>query len=74
MQIVRTEFDPRQDPVALWRWRRLRAAGFDAEPAALLARDCRIDLHSLLELVDRGCPPDLAARIVAPLDPEERPC
>jgi hypothetical protein len=27
-----------------------------------------VDLHALLELTDRGCRPDLAARIVAPLD------
>ena len=26
----------------------------------------RYDLHALLRLVDRGCPPDLALRIVAP--------
>jgi hypothetical protein len=28
----------------------------------------RIDLHELLELVDAGCPPELAARILSPLD------
>jgi hypothetical protein len=33
-----------------------------------------MDLHALLGLVDRGCPPDLAARILAPLDREHRPC
>ncbi len=27
-----------------------------------------LDFHALLELIDRGCPPDLAGRIVAPLD------
>lgn len=32
-----------------------------------LAADSRFDLHALLELVDRGCPPMLAVRIVAPL-------
>jgi hypothetical protein len=36
-----------------------------------LARDTAFDLHALLELVDRDCPPALAARIVAPLDSEE---
>jgi hypothetical protein len=33
-----------------------------------------MDLHALLELVDRGCPPALAARILAPLEPGGRPC
>jgi hypothetical protein len=53
-----------------WREARLRVAGFEWETAAKLARDDAIDLHALLELVDRGCPPHLAARILAPLDKE----
>jgi hypothetical protein len=51
-----------------WRARRLLSAGFPADLAGRLARADRIDLHRLLELVDRGCPPHLAARILAPLD------
>jgi hypothetical protein len=38
-----------------------------------LANDCAIDLHALLELINRGCPPELAARILAPID-RHRPC
>jgi hypothetical protein len=57
-----------------WRRGRLIAAGFTPELAARLARDCRIDLHAVLELIDRGCPPALAARILAPLDEDPRPC
>jgi hypothetical protein len=53
-----------------WRARCLRGAGFDGKSAARLARDTAFDLHALLELVDRGCPPALAVRIVAPLDRE----
>jgi hypothetical protein len=26
-----------------------------------------IDVHALLQLVDRGCPPELAARILSPV-------
>ena len=33
-------------------------------------RDARFDLHALIELAERGCPPDLAVRILAPLEPE----
>jgi hypothetical protein len=55
-----------------WRRRRLERAGFGTTLAQALADDHRIDLHAVLELVDRGCPPDLAARIIAPLDdPQE---
>jgi hypothetical protein len=56
------------DAVLAWRREQLVAAGFGRERAAWLARDGRWDLHALLELVDRGCPPELAARILAPLD------
>ena len=51
-----------------WRTRRLVSAGFAADLAECLAREERVDLHELLELVDRGCPPRLAARILAPID------
>jgi hypothetical protein len=63
--------DPAHEPARWinWRARRLRAAGFPPGLARQLAGDIRIDLHALLELTDRGCRPDLAARIVAPLDP-----
>jgi hypothetical protein len=44
------------------------SAGVDADVALALARNQTVDLHQLLELVDRGCPPTLAARIVAPID------
>ena len=51
-----------------WRRRRLAVAGFEPELAAELAAEPAIDLHELLVLVDRGCPPALAARILAPLE------
>jgi hypothetical protein len=53
-----------------WRVARLRAGGFERSLAERIARDGRYDLHALLELVDRGCPAMLAARIMAPLDAE----
>lgn len=52
--------------VTTWRRCRLLEGGFDAGVAARLARDSRVDVHALLQLVDRGCPPALAARILAP--------
>jgi hypothetical protein len=54
-----------------WRADCLRRRGFEPRLAERLARDPRYDLHALLELLDRGCPPALAARILAPLDGEE---
>ena len=60
--------------VVEWRRRRLVVAGFTRERASELASDGGIDLHALLELIDRGCAPELAARILAPLDDRRRPC
>lgn len=51
-----------------WRRDQLTASGFPLPLAARVARDARCDLHTLIELVERGCPPHLAARIAAPLD------
>ena len=51
-----------------WRKGRLRRAGFAPGLAEVLAHRERVDLHELLKLVDHGCPPHLAARILAPLD------
>ncbi len=56
--------------VARWRREQLLSAGFEPHLAARLARDPRRDVHALLELVDSGCPPPLAARILAPLEEE----
>ena len=50
-----------------WRRQVLRYAGFTDGLAGELAADGGVDLHDLLTLVDRGCPPKLAARILAPL-------
>lgn len=55
-----------------WRRRLLRSAGVDRRLARELAADLRTDLHALLNLIDRGCPPPLAARILAPLDQRPR--
>jgi hypothetical protein len=56
--------------VVSWRRAQLAEAGFPLPLASRVARDGRYDLHALLELVDRGCAPALAVRILAPLDGE----
>lgn len=56
------------------RVERLLEAGFPEPLADSVARDPRYDLHQLLGLIDRGCPAELAARILAPLDVAPRPC
>jgi hypothetical protein len=53
--------------VVTWRACRLREAGFPTHLAEALAVG-HVDLHALLQLVDAGCPPELAARILSPDD------
>jgi hypothetical protein len=56
------------DEVVRWRREQLAEAGFSLRFAARVATDARYDLHALIELVERGCPPELAARILAPVE------
>ena len=58
---VRVERD-----VVSWRRDQLAASGFPLPLAAGVAADSGFDVHALIELVERGCPPDLAVRILAP--------
>ena len=51
-----------------WRRAQLVDAGFLPSLAAQLAGDARYDLHALIELTERGCAPELAVRILAPLE------
>lgn len=59
---------PLPGEVVAWRRDRLAAAGFPADLARALANDRRVDLHAVIELTERGCAPETAARIMAPLD------
>lgn len=59
------------EPVVRWRHDQLVAAGFDGLLALHLAHDQRWDLHELLALRDRGCSPERAAQILAPIDIED---
>jgi hypothetical protein len=70
MRTFHSRVKPSADPdhVLAWRVERLRAAGCSVRLADAVAHDGRYDLHELLELIDRGCPAELAARTLAPLE------
>ena len=61
---------PAEEEVFRWRREQLVAAGFRPSLATAVALDGHYDLHALIELVERGCPPSLAVRILAPLEQE----
>ena len=50
--------------IQAWRAEALERAGYPHEAAAELAARVDIDLHRAEDLVRRGCPPDLALRIL----------
>jgi hypothetical protein len=57
-----------REDVFAWRRAQLVESGFPGALAARVAADRHYDLHALIELVERGCAPHLAVRILAPLD------
>jgi hypothetical protein len=59
------------DEVIAWRRRQLLRSGFPERVVSSVASDGRYDLHRLIELVERGCQPELAVRILAPLEADE---
>ena len=67
---METQTRKERTAVDVVRWRRdqLARSGFSLPLATRLARDSRYDLHALIELVERGCAPEVAARIHAPLE------
>ena len=50
--------------VERWRHDELLRAGYAEDAARELAARLDVDLHSAVELVERGCPADIAARIL----------
>jgi hypothetical protein len=59
--IVETELDR----VERWRTAELMRVGFPGDDAVALAARIDIDLHEAISLVERGCPPALAIRILS---------
>ena len=60
IQIAETE----ADRVVRWRAQELERAGYDPEAAAQLAARNDVDLHRAIELIELGCPGDLALQIL----------
>jgi hypothetical protein len=52
------------DAVVRWRFEVLLHGGYDAGSALILAGHGEVDLHEATRLVERGCSPELALRIV----------
>jgi hypothetical protein len=53
-----------QELVERWRAQELERAGFPEDVAAELAMRNDVDLHRAIELLEKGCSPELAADIL----------
>jgi hypothetical protein len=65
---TRTTSPQARDEVVRWRREQLVEAGFAPALAARVADNADYDLHALIELVEHGCRPGLAVRILAPVE------
>ena len=52
------------EKVERWRAETLEKVGYDIVSAYELAARSDVDLHRAIELVESGCPPELALRIL----------
>jgi len=65
MSTAETEFAVTETEVIEgWRAERLELAGYTAAQAAEIATRQDVDLHAAVDLVGRGCPPELALQIL----------
>jgi hypothetical protein len=60
LHIVETE----AERVERWRAEALEKVGYDLASALELAARSDVDLHRAIDLVESGCPPELALRIL----------
>ena len=61
---VQTQIESEIEIVEQWRLQALGRAGYDGEAAAVLAASHDVDLHRAIDLLERGCPTDLALQIL----------
>jgi hypothetical protein len=56
--------DTEQQLIELWRTEELTRAGYSPRAAGRLAARHDIDLHQAVRLLERGCSPELALKIL----------
>lgn len=64
MSAVETEIHEEHALVEAWRAEQLEQAGYGAVAACELATRPDVDLHVAVGLLSRGCPADLALKIL----------
>ena len=61
---VEVQVETEHERIERWRAEELERAGYDVWAAAQLAASHDVDLHLAVELIRRGCAPDLAVKIL----------
>jgi len=56
--------DTEMDRIEAWRTEELERAGYNREQASALAARHDVDLHLAVDLLRRGCDPELAVNIL----------
>ena len=56
--------DTEQRRIELWRTEELERAGYSRRAAGRLASRHDVDLHRAIDLLERGCSPELAVKIL----------
>jgi hypothetical protein len=64
LHITETETESESERIARWRAETLMQAGYEPMLALELATRSDIDLHRATWLLEHGCPPETAARIL----------
>ncbi len=53
-----------RERVIRWRVEQLAKAGYSWPAAMVIAANTQVDLHAAVELIERGCLPEVAVRIL----------
>ena len=64
MSTAELQHETEIERIEAWRREALERAGYPADGAEQLAVRHDVDLHAAIDLVQRGCPPDIALRIL----------
>lgn len=64
MTAAQTEVQEETDEIQAWRSEELERVGYGADAAAAIAARHDIDLHRATDLLDSGCPAELALQIL----------
>jgi hypothetical protein len=64
MSVAHTIVDDELGRIERWRAEELERAGYTREQATTLAGRHDVDLHDAANILRKGCPPDLALKIL----------